>query len=132
LEPFVNFAPSVPRDQLPSLYQQADVFCFPTLCDTYGIALLEAMSCGCAVIVTDVAGAGEIVNGENGLKVRLNSPEQYIWEYAEKIVILARNHELRKSLCDTARRYILREHDWNRIGKQVLAVYDELGCKDQQ
>ena len=36
-------------------YQAAEVFCFPTLCDTYGIALLEAMSCGCAALVSDVA-----------------------------------------------------------------------------
>ncbi|MGD1088669.1 MAG: hypothetical protein ABR955_08080 [Verrucomicrobiota bacterium] len=27
------------------------------------------MSCGCAALVSDVAGAGEIVNGQNGLKV---------------------------------------------------------------
>ena len=127
LEPSITFVPPVPRDQLPSLYQQADVFCFPTICDTYGIALLEAMSCGCAVLVSDVAGAGELVNGENGLKVSLNTPDQYIREYAEKIVALAKNHELRASLGRAARQFILREHDWDRIGKQVLAVYDELG-----
>src|SRR5262245_47918527 len=127
LRSFVDFLPPVPRDQLTILYQQADVFCFPTLCDTYGIALLEAMSCGCAVLVSDVAGAGEIVNGENGLKVRLNTPDEYIRDYAEKIVALAQNHELRASLGETARRFILREHDWGRIGAQVLAVYEELG-----
>ena len=122
----VRFVPSVPRDQLPPLYQQADVFCFPTLCDTYGIALLEAMSCGCAALVSDVAGAGEIVNGENGLKVPLRDPEQYIREYAEKIVMLATNPELRARLGSSARQFVLREHDWGRIGDQVLAVYREL------
>jgi len=132
LDSFVNFLPPVPRDQLPSLYQQADVFCFPTLCDTYGVALLEAMSCGCAVLVSDVAGAGEIVNGENGLKVRLNTPDEYIREYGEKIVALAQNHELRAGLGETARRFILREHDWERIGAQVLAVYDELGRENRR
>jgi glycosyltransferase involved in cell wall biosynthesis len=128
LEPSVDFMAPVPRDQLPSLYQRADVFCFPTLCDTYGIALLEAMSCGCAVLVSDVAGAGEIVNGENGLKVRLDTPDEYIREYAEKIVALAQNRELRARLGEEARRYILREHDWNRIGEQLLSVYDEFQC----
>jgi glycosyltransferase involved in cell wall biosynthesis len=122
----VNFLEPVPRDQLPSLYQRADVFCFPTLCDTYGIALLEAMSSGCAVVVSDVAGAGEIVNGENGLKVRLNTPDQYIRDYSEKIVALAQNHELRAGLGETARKFVLREHDWGRISAQVLAIYDEL------
>jgi L-malate glycosyltransferase len=131
LESSVDFLEPVPRDQLPSLYRRADVFCFPTMCDTYGIALLEAMSSGCAVLVSNVAGAGEIVNGENGLKVRLHSPDQYIRDYSEKILALAQNHELRASLGEAARKFILREHDWNRIGNQVLEIYDELGCEYQ-
>src|SRR5262249_61840758 len=73
---FVDFLPPIPRYQLPSLYQQADVFFFPTLCDTYGVALLETMSCGCAGLVSDVAGAGGIVNGGDGLKGRWRTPGQ--------------------------------------------------------
>jgi len=87
----IAFLPPRPRAQLIHLYQRADIFCFPTICDTYGIALLEAMSCGCAALVSDIAGAGEIVNGNNGLKVALRSPEQYIAEYAQKLIELARN-----------------------------------------
>jgi len=127
LDSVVTFLPPRSRDQLPALYQQADVFCFPTLCDTYGIALLEAMSCGCAVIVSDVAGAGEIVDGENGLKVPLRSPEQYIADYAGQIVTLAQNRNFRCELGEKARRFILREHDWSRIGEQVLEIYQKLG-----
>jgi glycosyltransferase involved in cell wall biosynthesis len=126
LDSVVTFLPARPRDQLPALYQQADVFCFPTLCDTYGIALLEAMSCGCAVLVSDVAAAGEIVNSENGLKVPLRTPEQYIAEYAGQIVALAQNRDFRRGLGEKARQFILREHDWDRIGRQVLAIYEEL------
>jgi glycosyltransferase involved in cell wall biosynthesis len=122
----VRFLPAVARSMLPALYQQADVFCFPTLCDTYGIALLEALSCGCAALVSDVAGAGEIVNGENGFKVPLEAPEQYVSEYAEKLVTLAGDRDLRARLGAGARQYILREHDWGRIGERVLSIYQEL------
>jgi glycosyltransferase involved in cell wall biosynthesis len=122
----VAFLPPRPRDQLVALYQQTDVFCFPTLCDTYGIALLEAMSCGCPALVSDVAGAGEIINGENGLKAPLRDPTQYIADYAERLVMLAGNHELRARLGAQARDYIVREHDWDRIGGQLLGIYDEL------
>jgi glycosyltransferase involved in cell wall biosynthesis len=122
----VLFLPPRPRDQLIQLYQRADIFCFPTICDTYGIALLEAMSCGCAALVSDVAGAGEIVNGTNGLKVPLRAPEQYIAEYAQKLIELARNRQLRHELGDAARRHILREHDWSIIGRRLLEIYDDL------
>ena len=122
----VRFLPAVARSMLPALYQQADVFCFPTLCDTYGIALLEAMSCGCAVLVSDVAGAGEIVNSENGIKVPLRNPDQYIQASADAIVALAMNTELRARLGSNARQFIVAEHDWDRIGEQILSIYSEL------
>ncbi len=122
----VRFLPAVRRSELPSIYQQCDLFCFPTLCDTYGIALLEAMSCGCAVLASDVAGAGEIINGKNGLKIPLATPDQYISECAEKIVACAQNPALREGLGSTARQYILAHHDWPRVSAQLLSFYDEL------
>jgi glycosyltransferase involved in cell wall biosynthesis len=124
----LTFLPPRPRDQLIQLYQHADIFCFPTICDTYGIALLEAMSCGCAALVSDVAGAGEIVNGTNGLKVALRNPEQYIAEYAQKLIELARNQQLRHELGAAARAHILREHDWSIIGRRLLEIYDDLAA----
>ncbi len=74
----------------------------------------------------DVAGAGEIVNGENGLKVPLENPEQYIAAFAENIVSLARNPEQRARLGAAARKYILTQHDWSRIRAQLFDIYDEL------
>lgn len=37
------------HDVLPHYYRQADVFVFPSLTDTFGLVLLEAMACGCPV-----------------------------------------------------------------------------------
>jgi glycosyltransferase involved in cell wall biosynthesis len=121
----IRFLPPLPRAELPTMYQSADIFCFPTLCDTYGIALLEAMSCGCAAVATDIAGAGEIVDGRNGLKVPLQNPEQYITAFSKTIVALAQNSERRTQIGAAARKYILEQHDWGRIGEHLLAIYDE-------
>jgi glycosyltransferase involved in cell wall biosynthesis len=126
LENTVEFIESVPRRELLGLYQQADIFCFPTLCDTYGVALLEAMSCGCAVIVSDVAGPREIVADSVGIKVPVRDPEQYIHDYAEAIVALAEDARLRTCLGDRARRHILEHHDWDTITRQVLHIYESL------
>jgi glycosyltransferase involved in cell wall biosynthesis len=126
LKQVVNFIPQVPRAELPHFYQDADIFCFPTLCDTYGIALLEAMSAGCAAIVSDVAGAAEIVPPGTGIKVPLKDPEQYIHDYAEAIVGLAGNTDLRAQLGVAARRHIIRNHDWENIGQELLKFYQSL------
>jgi glycosyltransferase involved in cell wall biosynthesis len=128
LKQAANFVPHVPRAELPGLYQEADIFCFPTLCDTYGIALLEAMSAGCAVIATDAGGAAEIVTPGTGVKVPLTNPGQYIRDYAEAIVGLAGNADLRARLGAAARQHILRDHHWQKIGEQLLAFYESLPC----
>ena len=126
LESLVRFRPPCPRNELVWHYQRADVFCFPTLCDTYGIALLEAMSCGCATLVSDVAAAGEIVNRQTGHRVLLNNPEQYIVEFADAIAQLAANRSRTRALGEAARPYVVEFHDWGKIGRDLLQIYEEL------
>lgn len=123
----VVFMPAVSRSELLRFYQEADVFCFPTLCDTYGIALLEAMSCGCAVVVSDTAGPQEIVAEGTGIKIPLISPEQYVSEYASALVRLASDASLRRQLGECAREHILKHHDWDVIGGQLCDIYRNLG-----
>ncbi len=124
-----TFVPAVSRADLLRFYQEADVFCFPTLCDTYGIALLEAMSSSCAVLVSDTAGPQEIVAEGTGLKVPLTNPEQYVCEYAAALVRLAGDAPLRRQLGERAREHILQHHDWERIGQQLLAIYQNIGTQ---
>jgi glycosyltransferase involved in cell wall biosynthesis len=122
----VEFLGCVPRARLRDFYQEADIFCFPTLCDTYGISLLEAMSCGCAVVASDVAGPREIVADGTGLKVPLRDPKQYIAEFSEALVALARDAVLRLGLGRAARDHILNHHDWHSIAGSLLQVYERL------
>lgn len=44
---------------LATLYRKCDVFCLPSLCETPGIAALEAHRAGAKVVVTAVGGASE-------------------------------------------------------------------------
>jgi glycosyltransferase involved in cell wall biosynthesis len=122
----VHFVPGVSRVELLAFYQQADLFCFPTLCDTYGIALLEAMSCACPVIVTDTSGAREIVDESFGIKVPLMEPEQYVRQFSEAIGRLARDLGLRDEMGRNARRQVETHHDWTIIGNRLLGIYERL------
>jgi glycosyltransferase involved in cell wall biosynthesis len=40
------------------------------------LAILEAMSCGCSVVVTDIRGFGMVENDKTGYKVPVSNPEQ--------------------------------------------------------
>ena len=49
------------KEDLPALYQQADVFVFPSRTDTFGLVLLEAMACGTPVAAFPVTGPLDVV-----------------------------------------------------------------------
>lgn len=54
-------------EDLASYYANADVFVFPSLTDTYGIVLLEAIACGTPIAAHRVTGPKDIVTeGING------------------------------------------------------------------
>jgi glycosyltransferase involved in cell wall biosynthesis len=121
----VTFVDGVRREALADLYRAADVYSMPTI-ETYGTAIVEAMSSGCAVLVPDYNGPGEIVQPGRGLKVPLETPEQFITDYAERIVQLVEDTELREVLGVTAREYIVEHHDWKRVGASLLEIYDDV------
>ena len=47
-----------------ALFQSADVLCLPTRSEGFSTTLLEAASCGCPAVVTDVGGARELIPNE--------------------------------------------------------------------
>jgi glycosyltransferase involved in cell wall biosynthesis len=67
----------------------ADTRCLlhPSLSDSFGVVVLEALAAGCAVITTDIASFPELVGDENGVIVRAPTAtvvgDTYITEYGD-------------------------------------------------
>ncbi len=77
----VNFLSNISGDELAKLYQQADIFIFPSYLDTFGFVVLEAMSYGLPCIVVDSFALPELVTNEKtGLVVN-----SYISLYDKKL-----------------------------------------------
>lgn len=56
----------VPREELPHIYSASDVFVFPSLSETFGLVMLEAMACGTPVAAFPVAGPLDVVGDSAG------------------------------------------------------------------
>jgi glycosyltransferase involved in cell wall biosynthesis len=66
--PKAHFTGALHGEALAAAYASADVFVFPSLTDTFGIVLLEALACGLPVAAFPVAGPIDVI-GESGAGV---------------------------------------------------------------
>jgi glycosyltransferase involved in cell wall biosynthesis len=93
------FTGFIPRDALSLHYASADVYVHPSLTETFGNVLTEAMASGLAVAGFDYAAARQFVrHEENGLALPCHRPEALIAAATE----LARDAALRTRLRATA------------------------------
>jgi glycosyltransferase involved in cell wall biosynthesis len=70
----VKFTGYVPEETLLQYYQKAKVYCQLSTQESFGVALAEAMACGCVPVVTRKYSLPEIV-GDTGFYVPYNNPE---------------------------------------------------------
>ena len=61
--PKVVFTGAKHGEELAAAYADADVFCFPSLTDTFGLVILEAMACGTPVAAFPAPGPIDIIPG---------------------------------------------------------------------
>ncbi len=121
----VEFVGRVTRDRLIDFYQSCDLFCMPSI-ETYGLAILEAMSCGCVPVVADFNGPGEIVDTDVGVKVPLKDPESFIGEYADAIESLVDDAGLMNRFRLRSREVAVTRHDWNAVLSPIREAYERV------
>lgn len=71
LEEYITHIKFLNQEKLPAIYNQMDVFCFPTerRGESLGLVALEALACGTPVIASDFAAPKDyIIEGFNGYK----------------------------------------------------------------
>jgi glycosyltransferase involved in cell wall biosynthesis len=57
------FTGGVPLNETVDFYQAADLLAYPSLNETFGLPILEAMACGCPVVTSDTSSMPEIAGG---------------------------------------------------------------------
>ena len=98
-----------------------DVYLFPTKAENQGIAVLEAMACGKAVVLSDIPVFREYY--EDGHDCLICADES---EFRDALDRLADDPDLRERLGENARE-TAREHGLDRVADRLVRTYEELG-----
>ena len=116
-----KFLSYVPRKNMPKLYQNADIFILPSFNEGMSNALLEAMSCGLPVVVTNVGGTEELVNNSNGYVFTAGNIN-------ELVKILEELHFNKKSLKKLGQnsRKKAELFNWNNIANEYLNLFNNI------
>lgn len=102
-------------------YNLADIYVLPSIFESFGMTVLEAMACGTPVVASKNGGTEEIItNGEDGF---LFGDEE---EMVDKINFLLENKALRKKLGKKARNKILRKFSWQKVAKRTEKLYEKV------
>ena len=94
----IHFHGRIPRADVDDLYQQADVFVFPSFREPSGNVIFEALGHGLPVITTDRGGPGYVINEDSGIRVAADTPAQLAQDLALAIRRLAGDADLREKL----------------------------------
>ena len=111
------------RQDVSNVLKTVDVFVYPSYLEGLGTALLEAMTMGRPVAVSDIPTFKEFVkDGENGLYFKVKDPE----DIAAKVVVLLKDRELRQQLGDNAKSTALEKFGIEKMTDLTENLYREV------
>jgi glycosyltransferase involved in cell wall biosynthesis len=127
LQEHVTFAGKVEDTEIRDFYCACDAFLFPNENQTWGLAVLEAMACGCPVLVSSGAAVHEVLtDNENAILFPARSPQVL----AQKIDQLASQPELRRRVAQAGMTLVRETYNWERFANQFAKICQEVASCD--
>ena len=109
------------QENMPYIYQHADLFVFPSLQEGLSAALMEAMAAGLPCVVSDIRGNRELIDPRGGIRFPLGDQEQL----AAAIGQLAQDPKMRKA-CGAYNRNKVKRYDLALVRKRMLNIYQRM------
>lgn len=123
----VTFLGARPQEELPWLYQAADVTVVPSYHESFGMAAVESLACGTPVVATRAGGLMTVVHqNENGYLV-----PRCAGFFAERLDFLLSHPATLARMRRAARPSVL-QYSWTSIAERMSGVYQEVWSDMQE
>lgn len=108
------------NSELPGIYNQCEIFLYPSLRESFGIPILEGMACGVPVITSNAASMPEVSGGAAYL-VNPMKPQEVV----EGIFKIRASESLRNELIEKGLKRSS-EFTWKNMAEEVLKIYKSI------
>ena len=129
LHEFVRFTGPVTHESLPRHYQAAAIAVFPFVeaadgdQEGFGLVMVEAMGCGCAVIASDLPAVRDVIrDGETGILVPPGDPPALAAAICEAL----EQPQRMRAIAEHGRAHALEHFDWTVTRRKFAALYRSL------
>ena len=123
LSKWVEFTGEVTKEELYNLYGGAILFLFPSLAESQGLVLVEAMAFSLPVIASSIEPFVDVASREEGSAI-LVDPNN-VDELAAAIIRVLEDSSLRQSISQKAKR-VAGYYSWEQVATRTLALYEKL------
>lgn len=110
----------VKNEDLPAIYSLSSIFLYPSLRESFGIPILEAMSCGVPVITSNTSSMPEI-SGNAGCLVDPENPTQI----KDAMIRIVKDKEIRQDLVNKGFKQS-KKFSWRMMAESVFAEYNDV------
>jgi len=108
--------------EMAEVFNTFDLFLFPSLAETFGLVIAEAMACGVPVVTFETGGIPELVQHDETGFVAPQRDVEALYQYTERLVM---DKDLRVSFGAAARSYCTTHFDHEIVTQKYLEVYEQ-------
>jgi len=116
----VEFLGRQERSDAPELYRNCSVYCLPSFGEPYGTTVVEAMSCGKALVVTNCGALPHLVHENGGMRVPAGDAEAL----SRALIWLLQHPNERAAMGRYNRKFVQATMPWDSVAQQLEQVYE--------
>jgi D-inositol-3-phosphate glycosyltransferase len=122
LENCVQFIGSRSHHKLPLFYSACDTMVLPSVYESFGLVLIEAMSCGAAVIASRAGGPEQIIHdNKNGRLFESGNSSELAHILTELLLNENKRNKIGKEAIRTSQDYC-----WDKQSRKIISIYKSL------
>jgi glycosyltransferase involved in cell wall biosynthesis len=122
----VRFTGNLPPPEVAAEIRAAHVFCLPSVRESGGAVLLEAMACARPVIAVDFGGPAEIIDPAVGLALAPTGPEAVVEGLVAALRDLIRNPDAWRQRGEAGRCRAEERYAWDAKVESTIELYRDL------